>query len=225
MRLFLATGNAHKIAELDAILRAARPDIAVQSAAALGGMPPVVEDGGTFLANARKKAAALVSRLPDDGLALADDSGLCVDALGGAPGVDSAHYAGPGAGDAANTAKLLRALAGVETARRTAAFHCTLVLLGRDGEAGVFAGRCDGRILEAPSGGGGFGYDPVFAPEGRETSFADLAPELKNAISHRARALAALVAWLSRDPALRDRTRASNPPGRRPARTSPPRDA
>jgi XTP/dITP diphosphohydrolase len=203
MRLLLATANAHKIGELGAILGASGIGAEVWPASAVGGMPEVDEDAPAFEGNARKKALALQARAAGlwaveetPWLAVADDSGLCVDALGGGPGVRSARFAGAGAGDAANTRKLLERLSGVPAARRGAAFRCCIVAAAPDGATAVFEGACRGRILEAPAGGGGFGYDPVFVPDGWEKTFAELPSEVKNRISHRARALAALVAWL-----------------------------
>lgn len=198
MKLYLATGNAHKVGEVAAILAASGLPAGVHPPAVLGGMPAVEEDADTFCGNARKKALALAARLPagEEAWALADDSGLCVDALGGAPGVISARYAGEGAGDAANTARLLRELESVPGSGRTAAFHCCLVVARRDGLSQSFEGRCPGRIIDGPRGQGGFGYDPVFVPDGHELTFAELPAATKNAMSHRARALAQLVQWL-----------------------------
>jgi len=204
MRLYLATGNAHKIGEFSAILTARGVQVEVMAPSAAGGMPQVDEDAGTFIGNARKKAAALAAQIRAGGgvadapwCAVGDDSGLCVDALDGAPGVRSARFAGDGAGDAANTAKLLRLLEGVRADRRTAAFHCAIVAILADGRELSSEGRCPGRIIRAPAGGGGFGYDPVFVPEGHERTFAELPADVKNAISHRARALEVFAAMLS----------------------------
>jgi XTP/dITP diphosphohydrolase len=128
---------------------------------------------------------------------LADDSDLAVDALGGAPGVRSARYAGRDGDTPANNALLLKNLAGV--ANRRAHFACAIALIAPDGTVRHFEGRCDGHIAESPSGAGGFGYDPLFIPDGHDRSFAELAPAEKNAISHRGRALAALRAALPTD--------------------------
>jgi XTP/dITP diphosphohydrolase len=196
MKLFLATGNLHKVEELTAMIGASGLSVEVLPASAIGGMPDVEEDGTTFAANARKKALALAGALPAGALAVADDSGLCVDALDGAPGVRSARFAGKGANDAANTAKLMELLRGMPETSRRAAFHCAIAVARRDGVARVFEGRCPGRIIDARRGAGGFGYDPVFVPDGYELTFAELSAEVKNRISHRARALAAFVAWL-----------------------------
>jgi XTP/dITP diphosphohydrolase len=201
MKLYLASANAHKAAELQALAdaSAARPEIV--SARAVGGMPPVAEDAGTFLGNARKKARALRERLPPGAWALADDSGLCVDALGGAPGVDSAYYAGPQGDGAANLAKMIAVMRDVPEGRRTARFHCTLLLIAPDGAEHGFEGECGGRLLPGPRGGAGFGYDPLFVPEGYTQMYAELGEEVKNRISHRARAWRKLADWLAGAPA------------------------
>ncbi len=195
MKLYLASGNAHKAQEFQSLADASGLPLQVFSARAVGGMPPVVEDTGTFEGNARKKALALRQRLPADGWALADDSGLCVDALDGAPGVESAYYAGAAGDSVANLAKLVATMRDIPAARRAAHFRCVLLLVGPDGEAHTFDGRCNGRLLESPRGGHGFGYDPLFAPDGYAESFAELGESVKNRLSHRGRAWAALVAW------------------------------
>jgi len=201
MRIYLASGNAHKAREFSAVAEAmadtaGAPLVEILSAQEIGGMPPVVEDTGSFAGNARKKAWALRKRLPEGAWALSDDSGLCVDAIGGAPGVESAYYAGPRASGAENLAKLVAALRDVPSDRRTAHFACVLVLIGPDGEEHVFEGRCDGRLLREPAGTGGFGYDPLFVPEGHGRTFAELDASIKNELSHRGRAWAMLSAWL-----------------------------
>jgi XTP/dITP diphosphohydrolase len=192
-RLVFATKNAGKLAELRALC--ADLDVEVLSAIDLA-TPEVDEDGDGLAANAIKKARE-VSRatgLP----ALADDSGLEVDALGGAPGVYSARYAGvDGVGaDAANNARLLEALAGVPPARRTARFRAVLALADVDGrlgdEAWTAEGVCEGVVLEAPRGTGGFGYDPLFLVPELGLTFAELGVGTKNDRSHRARAMAAM---------------------------------
>ena len=196
MKLYLATGNPHKIGELTAMLAAARIEAQVFPPSAVGGMPPVVEDTGTFAGNAAKKALALAMKLPRGTWAIADDSGLCVGALDGAPGVESAYFAGTPTNDAANNAKLLELLRDVPAAKRTATFQCTIVAAMPTGQTESFEGRCRGRILGEPRGTAGFGYDPLFVPEGYEQSYAELSAPIKNVISHRGRALAQFVAWL-----------------------------
>ena len=196
MKLFLASGNAHKAAELQSLADAAALPVEIVSARTVGGMPEVAEDTGTFVGNARKKALALRGKLPADAWALADDSGLCVDELGGAPGVESAYYAGPQGDGAANLAKLVATMRGVPDARRGAQFACVLLLSGPGGAEHIFEGRCAGRLRHEPRGGAGFGYDPLFVPDGHEASFAELGDAAKNTLSHRARAWAKLAEWV-----------------------------
>jgi XTP/dITP diphosphohydrolase len=196
MKLYLASGNAHKAREFQALADADALPVEIISAVAIGGMPPVAEDTGSFAGNARKKARTLKERLPAGDWALADDSGLCVDALGGAPGVESAYYAGPRASGAENLAKLVAVIREVPEERRAAHFVCVLVLAGPDGEEHVFEGRCLGKLRREPAGTSGFGYDPIFVPDGHTQSFAELGEAIKNRISHRARAWARLADWL-----------------------------
>jgi XTP/dITP diphosphohydrolase len=190
MKLLIATNNAGKLRELRALLDA--PGLELVGLRDVPGAPGVEEDGATFEANASKKAATLARF---SGLwTLADDSGLEVDALGGQPGVYSARYAGAGSTDDANNRKLLAALAGEPN--RRARFRCVLALASPDGATRCVAGACEGVITPAPRGDSGFGYDPVFQPDGHARTFAELPVEVKNRISHRARALAeAKSAW------------------------------
>lgn len=185
-RVVLASGNAGKLAELGELL--ADSDIELVSQGALG-VDDAEETGGTFVENAILKArhAARTTGLP----ALADDSGLCVAALGGGPGLFSARYAGRHGDAAANNAKLLAALADTPEAARDAFFICVLVLLRHaDDPAPLIAeGRWTGRILAAPRGMAGFGYDPLFLPDGMHQSAAELDAEAKNHLSHRGQAL------------------------------------
>jgi XTP/dITP diphosphohydrolase len=199
MRLILATGNAHKAEEFGRLFREAGIACEVLSARAVGGMPKVEETAGTFFGNARLKAEALRRLAPPDTWVLADDSGLSCSALKGAPGVDSAIYAGPSATDAENRAKLLTALKDVPSEERQARFTCHLVLLGPAAEDVEFTGYCEGTILTSEQGEGGFGYDALFVPQGHTRSFAQLTAQEKDHLSHRARAFAALAAWLSLD--------------------------
>lgn len=189
MILVAATGNAGKLRELRTLL--ADPALDLRSLADYPDVPAVVEDGESFLANARRKAHAVARHV---GLpALADDSGLEVDALGGLPGVRSARFAadaGGAAGDAANVALLLERLRSVPAERRSARFRCAIVVARPDGGELCAEGACEGRIAEAPRGGGGFGYDPVFL--WGERTFAELDREEKDRVSHRAQAIAAL---------------------------------
>ena len=185
MRVVLATRNAGKIAEIKAILDVRgitwltyqdQPD-----------WPDVIEDGSTFLANATLKATALADHfnLP----ALADDSGLEVDALGGRPGIHSARFAGPDATDADNVAKLLLELRDVPAGSRGAQFSSVVVLAAPGGATISATGACRGSITTAARGEGGFGYDPVFLPLGYEKTMAELSAAEKNSLSHRGRAL------------------------------------
>ncbi len=183
MKLLAATRNPGKLAEIRALFDL--PGIRIVGADELAGLPGVDEDGATFEANAVKKAVTLARAA---GLwALADDSGLEVDALGGAPGVRSARYAGEAADPRANNRKLLAALAG--RADRAARFRCVVALSDPAGEVRTAAGACEGRIVEAPRGARGFGYDPLFAPAGETRTFAEMPPAEKHARSHRGAAL------------------------------------
>ncbi|MBC2594598.1 RdgB/HAM1 family non-canonical purine NTP pyrophosphatase [Ruficoccus amylovorans] len=193
--VYLATSNAHKVEEIAAMLAEADVPVVLESAAALGGMPDVDESGSTFVANARLKAAALAPKLPGDAWVLADDSGLAVDILGGAPGVRSARYAGTGSTSDENNHRLMDELAMVPRDRRTARFVCCFVLMDHAGKETVFNGTCEGRIVIRPRGHAGFGYDPLFAPEGYDQTLAELGSDVKNHISHRAKAVQALIEW------------------------------
>jgi XTP/dITP diphosphohydrolase len=192
--LVVATRNAGKIRELELLLQGI-----VEKILPIGsypGIPDVDEDGATFAENAVKKAlfAAQATGLP----ALADDSGLVVDALGGRPGVYSARFAGKGAGDSANNLKLLAEMAEIPQLERTAAFHCVLAFCLPDGACRTFEGRLPGIILEEQQGDGGFGYDPLFlVPEYGQT-LAQLSLEIKNRISHRGRALEEFRRYLAK---------------------------
>jgi XTP/dITP diphosphohydrolase len=190
VKLVLASGNAGKVRELAAMLAPLGHDVVPQSAFQIETPP---ETGATFLENAMLKArhAARMSGLP----ALADDSGIEVDALGGRPGIYSARYAGEGATDQQNLKKLLDELQGVSVDRRAARYQCVVVLtrMADDPAPVVAHGTWQGRIVAEPCGTGGFGYDPIFQPEGLHVTAAELAPEDKNARSHRGQALRALV--------------------------------
>lgn len=181
MKLFVATHNQHKIREIGEILSGWEilPD----------NPEGVEETAADFVGNALIKVRVIAMRHPGS-WCMADDSGLEVKALGGAPGVRSARYAGEPSNTANNNALLLRNLAGVSD--RTANFTCAIALVGPDGSERTVEGKCYGRIAESPSGAQGFGYDPLFIPDGYDRSFADLSAEEKNAISHRGRALAAM---------------------------------
>jgi XTP/dITP diphosphohydrolase len=192
-RVVLASGSPGKLRELTALLAPLSLSLIPQAEL---GVPAVAETGETFLANALLKArhAAGRARLP----ALADDSGLEVDALGGRPGVRSARYAHPGASDTENLERLLEELRGVPPAKRRARYQCFVVFLraADDPQPLIARGSWEGQIGTAPRGTGGFGYDPVFIPDGSARTAAELDPAEKNAVSHRGRALRELVAML-----------------------------
>ncbi len=183
-RLVVATRNKGKIVEISALLSGLVEQIC--SAADFVGFPETVEDGATFEENALKKAREAVrfSALP----ALADDSGLVVDVLDGRPGVYSARYAGVGAGDAANNARLVEEIADIPAEQRQAAFICVLAYVTPDGDERLFSGRVEGKIITKARGDGGFGYDPFFLVDGLEQSMAELTLAEKNSLSHRAQA-------------------------------------
>jgi XTP/dITP diphosphohydrolase len=187
-RLVAATRNRGKVSEISAFLS----DLGIEAVDPSGfpGAPEPEETGATYADNALIKARALCNftGLP----ALADDSGIEVSALDGAPGVTSARYAGADQDASRNRAKLLEALSGVPAALRGARFVCVIALALPDGAEHVFRGECAGFITEAERGGGGFGYDPVFFSPELGSTFAEAAPEAKNAVSHRGRALAGL---------------------------------
>lgn len=192
-RVVLASNNPHKAVEFAALLAEHLPSW--EPLPRPPEVPEVIEDAPTFLGNARLKAEALVAATGDS--ALADDSGLVVDVLGGAPGVHSARYAGEGASDSDNVARLLEEMAAhgaTDPERRTARFVCVLVLRHPDGSEVVAEGTVEGTIALEPRGHRGFGYDPVFLPtEGYGRTFAEMAESEKNEISHRARALQQLI--------------------------------
>jgi XTP/dITP diphosphohydrolase len=189
-QLIVASGNAHKVEEFDGLLQAS--GFEVFSAKICGGMPDVLEDGDTFGANARIKALALRAIAPKEAWIVSDDSGLEVDALGGAPGIYSARYAGEDASDLRNLNKLLLELEKQAAAKRSARFRCVLCLIDPSGREQFFDGACEGTIAKAPAGTKGFGYDPVFVPIGHRASFAELGEATKSKLSHRALAVLAM---------------------------------
>ena len=200
--LLIATRNAHKVREIGQIMGGGFRCLTLED---FPGAPVAVEDADTFAGNARKKVLSLAewfvkSAAPETPFyIMADDSGLEVDAIGGAPGVHSARFAASdtSAGnspDSANNTKLLHLLAGIPAEKRTARFRCVLAVLRQTvppSPEGIilFDGVCEGRLSETASGGGGFGYDPLFVPNGYAQSFAELGDDIKNRMSHRARAL------------------------------------
>jgi XTP/dITP diphosphohydrolase len=188
-RLVIATRNAHKTEEIREMIG---DHYEVLDATDFPELEPVEETGSTFLENATLKAVA-VSRVVD-GLVLSDDSGLEVDALGGEPGVHSSSYGGEEGNHARNNARLIEEMKGREG--HSARFRCVMVL-ARQGEVlATFQGKVEGRILDEERGEGGFGYDPLFMPTGHHGTFAELGIEVKNELSHRARALREVVKWL-----------------------------
>ncbi|MET9673357.1 RdgB/HAM1 family non-canonical purine NTP pyrophosphatase [Streptomyces sp. NPDC006482] len=190
-RLILATRNAGKITELHAILADAGLDLELVGADAYPDVPDVKETGVTFAENALLKAHALAQAtgLP----AVADDSGLCVDVLNGAPGIFSARWAGTHGNDRANLDLLLAQLADIDDEHRAAHFACAAALALPDGTERVVEGRMRGTLRHTPVGTNGFGYDPILQPEGHEVTCAQLSPAEKNAISHRGKAFRELV--------------------------------
>ncbi|MGY1651840.1 RdgB/HAM1 family non-canonical purine NTP pyrophosphatase [Geodermatophilus sp. SYSU D01119] len=195
-RLLLATRNAGKLAELQRLLTDAVPGVQVVGLRDVPEYPEAPETGATFAENALLKAREAVryTGLP----AVADDSGIAVDALNGMPGVLSARWSGRHGDDAANTALLLGQLADVPDERRGAAFVCAAALVTPDGAEAVLERQWRGRVVRAPRGTNGFGYDPVFVPDGLELTSAELEPAEKDARSHRGQAFAALVPEVAR---------------------------
>lgn len=190
IKICLASSNAHKIAEFRDMARDAGLDCEIFGAGGLPGFEPPEEDGATFAENAMIKARAARAIAPRDCHIMADDSGLCVDALGGAPGIMSARYAGEkGAGaDEANNRKLLKELENVPDAARSARFVCSIALICPDGREKIFGGEIEGVINRGARGKRGFGYDPLFFLPERGMTTAELAPAEKNSISHRGKA-------------------------------------
>lgn len=212
--LLIATRNDHKVGEIRAILGEQFHYLTLKD---FPDAPPVIEDADTFEGNATKKANELARWLNEawsaergerNGFVLADDSGLEVDALNGKPGIHSARFAAldssnPGnSPDADNNAKLLRLLQNVTAEKRTARFRCVIALVSCHPPSSIFhpqifSGTCEGRIDSSPHGKGGFGYDPLFIPDGFDVSFAELGEDVKNKLSHRAKALAKLQEYFN----------------------------
>ena len=189
-RLIIATRNAHKTAEIRAMIG---DRFEVLDVTSFPECPEIEETGTTFLENARLKAEG-ISRVIE-GWVLSDDSGLEVDALGGAPGVWSSSFGGEEGNHALNNARLLREMEG--KADRRARFRCTMVLAQGGKEVAHFSGTVEGTIIADARGAKGFGYDPLFVPEGHAATFAELGDEVKNTLSHRARALTQAVEFLA----------------------------
>lgn len=186
MRIVAATKNKHKIEEIQAITKEFGMDVVSRNAA---GVPDIdiKEDGNTFEENSEKKAREIMELCGE--ITIADDSGLMVDVLGGAPGVISARFAGEDGNDHANNEKLMKLLADVKPEQRTARFVSVITMVYPDGRKIIARGECEGHIINQPRGNNGFGYDPLFVPQGFNRTFAELSSEEKNRISHRALAL------------------------------------
>ena len=191
VQLVLATRNAKKLAELDRLLAGAGLDVEILGSDAFGDLPEIEETGSTFAENSLIKARAVSTHT---GLiAIADDSGLCVDALDGQPGIYSARWAGEGATDESNLDLVLEQIRDVEPAHRTAHCACAAALVLPSGEEYVVHGQVNGVLLTQRRGEGGFGYDPIFLPDGFDATTAEMTPEQKDAISHRGQAMRSLV--------------------------------
>jgi XTP/dITP diphosphohydrolase len=192
MDFWIGTGNKGKLSELKILLQRDIPGIKILSLADLAVYTAPPENGQTFLDNARIKAKSLKAMKPNDWV-MSEDSGLEVEALGNLPGVHSARYAGPNAGDRENIAKLLKMMQIRAVTSRTAKFVCTMVVLTPDNQEWIFTGEMKGSIAKNPTGMMGFGYDPVFIPEGQTQSLAELGPSFKSKVSHRSQATLQLI--------------------------------
>ena len=193
-QLIFATANEHKVSEFNNFLDGLGFELC--TANIVGGMPNVLEDGDSFAANALLKARALRVLAPKTSWVLSDDSGLEVDALNGAPGIKTARYAGQKASDCENIEKLLSELSGLSMSERKAQFLCVLCLIDHEGNQSFYEGCCPGTIALKPSGLKGFGYDPIFIPDGYKQSFGQLGMRIKDEHSHRALAVRALRNYL-----------------------------
>ncbi|MGM0501780.1 MAG: XTP/dITP diphosphatase [Bacillota bacterium] len=185
MKIFIATSNLNKVEEMKDIL--SDIEVEIVSKEDVGEIPEVVEDRDSFVGNALKKARVMQREF--DVATIADDSGLVVEALDGNPGVYSARFAGVNASDRENNQKLLGLLSGIEDNCREAYFICAMAFIEPDGTVSIVEGRCYGQIAFEPKGENGFGYDPLFIPDGYQKTFAQLDSKIKNEISHRAQAL------------------------------------
>ncbi len=194
-KLVIASRNDHKIEEMRRILEQAGLDIELVGTAEFPDLPDVEETGATFAANAMLKARTVseFTGLP----AVGDDSGLCVDALNGMPGIFSARWSGTHGNDRANLELLLAQISQVPTDRRSASFVCAAAYVHPNGTEFVVEGAMNGSLIDAPRGANGFGYDPIFIPQGHQITSAEMTAELKDSISHRGKALAALALHLS----------------------------
>jgi len=192
LKLLLATRNRNKVIEMQRALEDTGWQVVMLSD--IVDVPQVEEDGATFEENARKKARTAAERAKM--WTLAEDSGLEIDALGGEPGVKSARYAGEGANDADRIRKVLDRLVAVPEERRTARFRCVMCLVDPAGDETCLEGRCEGHIAHSARGSAGFGYDPIFVPDGHDRTFAELGLGVKSEISHRARAMQQVIGFL-----------------------------
>lgn len=193
--IVLATRNQHKVEELQRIIAKVGLDVELVGTDAFADLPEVAETGSSFAANALLKARDVAQRTGH--IAIADDSGLCVDALNGMPGIFSARWAGRHGDDRANLELLLAQMADVPDSRRGAAFHCAAAVVTPGGDERVVEGVLEGNIIKEPRGSNGFGYDPIFTPRGYVLTTAELTPDEKDAISHRGQAFRALAPVLS----------------------------
>ncbi|MBI4966307.1 MAG: XTP/dITP diphosphatase [Desulfomonile tiedjei] len=191
-RILIATSNQGKVEEIRDLVKGL--PVEFLSLSDVADIPEVIEDGLTFEENALKKARTFAAATGV--VTLADDSGLCIDALDGRPGVHSARYSGEGASDAEKCARILQELENIPEERRTARFVCAMALVTPKGEEQLFGGSCEGRITREPRGTGGFGYDPIFYFEEAGCTFAEMDRESKNKVSHRGRALRAFARFL-----------------------------
>lgn len=197
MKLFIASNNPDKTAEIKRLFLTTNiQTLDIRDAKELGGMPVVEENGSTYKENALLKANALNALSLEDSWVLADDSGLEVDALQGAPGIYAARFAGENVTYQDNNQLMLSKLKGVPYDKRSARMVCCMVLLSPEGKVYDFMGICNGFITEKPKGDLGFGYDPIFQPKGYENTFSEMGPSQKNKISHRAMALAQVKEWV-----------------------------
>jgi XTP/dITP diphosphohydrolase len=191
-KVLIATKNPGKIKEIRDLVRGV--PVVFLSLADIDDVPDVIEDGDSFEANALKKAREVAKAT---GMAtLADDSGLCIEALDGRPGVQSARYGGEGASDEEKYSRILAEMGHVPDEGRSATFVCVLALVSPGGEEQLFRGECGGRITREPRGNAGFGYDPIFYFEEADCTFAEMDRESKNRVSHRGRALSAFAAYV-----------------------------
>ena len=198
-RLVLATANAHKLTELTRILNAERVDVDLLGLGEFPGAPDVAETGATFVSNALLKArvVAAFTGLPS----VADDSGLCCDAMNGMPGVLSARWSGRHGDDAENLRLVLAQISDVPEERRGAHFYCVAALVRPSGQETLSAGTLRGRLIREPRGKDGFGYDPIFVPDGENRTTAEMTADEKDAISHRGRAFRGLTETIAALPA------------------------